>query len=864
MTNHPPKWLLRFFRWYCHPDYAEDIEGDLAERFSDNLEKTNFKKAKKQFLIDVLLLFRPGIIRPFHEQHLPINYAMFKHNLLISYRGFLRNKSAFLINLTGLSTGLACVLMIYLWVNDELSVDKFHENDSQLYQVMQNFELPNGIQTWDYGPGPLAEEIVEDMPEVEAATKSNNMYFYPKGLLSDGDNHIGVSGLFADEHYFELFSYNLIEGVASQVLADKGQIVISEDMALRLFQSTENVIGKTIRWKNRFVDTTFQVSGIFENVPANSTKQFEAVIHYDWLVFADRWAADWNGGYAETYLLLKEGTDIALFNQKIAKYFSTKAPGWEQSTQFVRSYSSRYLHAAYEEGTQIGGRIEYVRLFSFIGLFILLIACINFMNLATAQATKKMKEIGVKRAIGASRKTLISQFLMESMLIVTFALVSAMGFVVLLLPQFSRITGKILELDISMNLLLSIVSIGLITGLISGSYPAFYLSGFKPLNVLKGRLATSIGELWVRKGLVISQFSLSVIFIVGVLVVNQQMKYIQTKNLGYNRDNVISFDRPEFTRNTQAFLTELQNIPGVKMASNMFLSILNGTDSQSGYSWSGQEGEKEYLFQAPMVGYDALETLDMELVAGRTFSREYNDDESKIILNESAVRMMGLENPVGYVIDKGASGTREVIGVVKDFHYGSIHKKVAPLIFRFRNFGRHIMVKVKAGTEQTTLAQIKEVYKQFHTNYPFEYTFLDEDYAALYEAEQRVASLSKYFSALAIIISCLGLFGLAAFTAERRVKEIGIRKVLGASVWGIVKMLSTDFSKMVITAIVIAMPISYLAVKNWLEDFAYRIDLQWWFFGVAAILTLLIAWCTIGVQTFKAARVNPVKCLRDE
>lgn len=860
----PPHWLLRFFRWFCHPDYVEDIEGDLRERYAGSTEKAGIRKARWRFLIEVLLLFRPGIIKPVIQNHPLIQYSMFRHNLLITYRSFLRNKSSFLINLIGLSTGLACVLLIYLWVSDEMSIDKFHEEDAQLYQVMQNHKLPNGIQTQNYSPGPLAEAMVQDFPEIEAAANSNNSLFSPKGILSDGDNHLTVDGLFASENYFELFSYDLIVGDPKQILADKNNIVLSKEVALKLFPSIEDAIGKTIIWQNQFLDTTFQVSGVFEDIPNNSTTKFDAVVLYDWLITDDLYAGEWSGGYANTYLLLKKGTDIDPFNNKIAKYLATKSSSWESSTQFVRQYSGGYLYSSYEEGVQAGGRIEYVRLFSIIGLFILLIACINFMNLSTAQASKKMKEIGVKKAIGASRKSLIFQFLSESILMVILSLIIAIGLVVLFLPQFNGITGKNLHLDIHISTFLSIIGMGLVTGLLAGSYPAFYLSSFKPLTILKGKLHTSTRALWIRKSLVVGQFTLSVMFIVGVLVVNKQMGYIQSKNLGYKRDNILSFQRPGFDWNPQIFLSELKTIPGVVNASNVVMTFLGGLDSQGGYSWSGREAEKDYLFQSPKVGYDMIETLGMELIAGRSFSREHNDDGSKIIINESALKMMQLEDPIGKIINYGDQDEREIIGVVKDFHYGSIHKKVEPLIFRHRRLGQNIMVKINAGTESTTLTQIEQLYDKFHPFYPFEFSFMDEDYQTLYEAENRVAVLSKYFSGLAIIISCLGLLGLAAFTAEQRTKEIGIRKVLGASVSSIVVLLSKEFIKLVLIANVIAWPIAWFAMNTWLGNFAYRIDIGWLIFLLTGILALAIAILAVGWQTLRAAVANPVDSLRNE
>lgn len=767
-----------------------------------------------------------------------------------------------MINVVGLATGLICVLLIFLWLSDELQVDKFNKNDTQLYQVFDNYKSPEGILTWDYTPEALAESLTEELPEVELSTTTNSMYFKPEGIITAGDYHMEVQGMFASKDFFKVFSYELIEGEKESVLSNKNSIVISEGMAKKLFNSTQGAIGKVLKWKSQFFEEVFQISGIYADPPINATRQFDAVVPYEWLIEADANAGGWNGDYAETYLILKEGTNIDEFNNKIENFMETKRVSGESFGLFVQQYSKKYLYGQYQDGKQVGGRIAYVRLFSIIVVLILVMACINFMNLSTAQASKKMKEIGVKKAMGADSRSLGLQFLGESILLSTISLVIAILGIFLFLPKFNEITGKALEFNFDGGTLLSIIGILLVTGLVAGSYPAFYLSGFKPTTVLNGRLKSSFGEQWVRKGLVVFQFALSIIFIVCVIVVNRQIEYTQNKNLGYNRENIISFDLKN-QEEPEVFLAELRNIPGVEQASNMVWSILNGTDSQSNYSWSGVSSEKDFLFSSPRIGYNVIETLGMELLAGRSFSNERNDNSTKIILNESALDMMSLENPIGKEISYG-DGAREIIGVVKDFHYGSIHHRIEPLIFRFEDLGGHIMVKIDAGAERTTILQIEELYERFQPQYNFEFAFLDDSYQNLYEAESRVAVLSEYFTVLAIIISCLGLFGLATFTTERRKKEISIRKVLGQSESNVTIMLSREFAKLIIISIAIALPIAYILSLNWLSGFAYRISLEVWYFLFAGMAAMLIAMLTVGSRAIVAANRNPVDGLREE
>ncbi len=801
---------------------------------------------------------------------------MFRHNLLITYRNFLRYKSTFAINLIGLSTGLACVLLIYLWVADELSVDKFHQKDEQLYQVLANFQHPEGIKTKENTSALLGKSLVQEMPEVESTVIINSViddWFNGEGVITYEDKRIKAKGVFASKDYFNVFSWHLIQGNKDQVLADKKGVVISESLARKIFNTTDNIIGKTFAWNQRMrFEGLAHVSGVFQDPPANSSKQFDIVFNFEKVIEADKNTGQWNAGPAETYLILKKGTDISEFNKKISGYMSSKDPNNKMSLSVSR-YSDKYLYGHYENGVQAGGRIEYVWLFSIIAVFILAIACINFMNLSTAQASRKMKEIGVKKTMGINKRALILQFLGESILMAFLSLAVAAILVVLLLPQFNEITNKQLHVAIGLKPGLSIAGIVLFTGIVAGCYPAFYLSGFDPVRSLKGKLTISFGERWIRKGLVVTQFVISVVFIVAFLIVNRQLQFTQTKNLGYNKENVLVFGRQGRInwKNHETFMSTLRSIPGVINASCMNGSILNPEEAMhKGFSWEGQSADgRQSLYASPRISHEFIETMGMKIIAGRTFSNKHIDtaEESKIIINETAAKLMGFPDPVGKTILYGSvdnPNEKQIIGVVKDFHFGSLHDKMGPVFFMFGSREKDVVVRIQAGSERKVIKSLGDAYAKFHSGYPFEFKFLDDDYHVLYASENRIAVLSKYFAAIAIIIPCLGLLGLVAFTVQTRRKEIGIRKILGATGGNIVRLLSVNFTGLVLIAITIALPISYFVAMKWLEGFAYRIELKWWFFAIAGLSALLIALITVSFQAVKAAIANPVKSLRTE
>ena len=784
---------------------------------------------------------------------------MLRHNLILAFRNFKRYQSSFLINLIGLSTGLACVLFIYLWVNDETQVDKFHKNNKDLYQVMSNHRDASGVRTWKGVPGLLLEEIQASVPEVEKAVATTDAHEY---TLSVGDAYFKVNGKFASKEFFDVFTYPLIKGGKAKQLSDKSGIVITRSLAERLFKTTD-VIGKDISWHFWGNEKPVYVTGLIEDIPQNSSEQFDFLMsweyyHDDLIDFKN-----WGNYYARIMVVLTSKADEGSAGSKIDAIFKGKQES-DRVDLFLAKFSDKYLFGAYENGVQAGGRIEYVNLFSVVAIFILFIGCINFINLSTAKASRRTKEIGVKKSLGASRSSLIRQYFTESVLLSFLSLIIAVVLVRMLLPQFNLISQKHLALSFDIQFVFISLSLVLVVGILAGIYPALFLSGFDPIQVLKGKVTTKKGEVHGRQVLVVAQFSLSIILIVAVMVVYQQMDYIQNKNLGYNTDNLVYFEREgKLLENSETFINELQKTPGI---SDAVVSgfMVGGGNSTGGVDWEGKTEEDQIQFWEIRSGYGLIETMDLDLIEGRAFSNKFISDSTAVVFNETAIAAMGMEDPIGKTITH-YSGEKTIIGVVKDFNLASLHTKVEPMIFLFQPKDTHfVMAKLVPGNETIALKNLENLYESFNGGYVFKPQFIDRDYEALYVSEERVGVLSRYFSGLAIVISCLGLFGLAAFTAERKVKEIGIRKVLGASAFSIVRILSGGFTKMVLVAIVIALPISYLIAQRWLNDFAYHIDLEWWIFAGAGVVALLIAWFTVGLQTVRASRINPVESLKYE
>lgn len=790
---------------------------------------------------------------------------MFKNYIKIAWRNLIKDSQFTFLNVVGLSTGLACTLLIYLWVSDEWKMDRFNKKDGQLYQVMENRKQASGIWTAQTTSGLMADALANDMPEVQYAvnTASENDVI----LSVDNEKNIRADGLYAGKDFFKVFSYDLLQGDSNQVLVGRNSIALSDDMATRLFGSTVNVIGKSIEFQHE--PHPYTVTGIFRKPDNHSSEQFDFLLTDDLLKDKEPGFQDWGSTFPHTYVILRPGVSVTAFNQKLANYLKKKTNNEIlYRTPFITKFSEAYLYGRYEDGKQVGGRIEYVRLFSIIAGVILLIACINFMNLSTAKATGRAKEVGIKKVVGAGRFTLVLQYFGESLLMAFASLLVALLLVALVLPAFNGITGKQLTLNHpGFGLILWTLVILLVTGLLAGSYPALYLSGFKPAMVLKGKLKTATSEIFVRKGLVVFQFSLSVILIISVMVVYRQIHFIQTKKLGYDRDNVLAFYKEGKLSDPlqqESFLNAVRNIPGIVQASCIGHSLAGHSGGTNGVVWAGKDPNDMTEFEVMNVDYDFQDVLNIAMKEGRPYSREYVADTNKIIFNEAAVEFMGMTSPIGKKVTIWGKDL-EIVGVMKDFNFQSLHEKIKPLFARLSPKDAYrFMLKIKPGKETAAIDQLEQVYKRYNPGFPLNASFLDESYQRLYAAENRVSVLSRCFAGLAILISCLGLFGLAAFNIQRRSREIGIRKVLGASVGRLVLLLSRDYLKLIGFSLLIAFPVAWWMTGNWLQSFVYHIQRGWGIFLLAGFVVILLTFLTISFQSIKAAVVNPSRSLKSE
>ncbi len=791
---------------------------------------------------------------------------MLQNYFKIAWRNLIRNKAFSVINISGLALGMACSMLIMLWVLDERSVDGFHANGPQLYHVYERTRHDGKIDAGYNTQGLLAEELKRVIPEIEYASGLENAA--PPGTLNNFEAAGKVNkmmGAYAGNDFFTMFSYPLLQGTATTALAGPEAVAISRKMAGAFFGSPEKAIGQSILFENQ---AELKVTAVFEDMPARSSVQVDFLRSWEAFVKSNQWVNNWGNTDPLTFVQLRKQADVAKVQAKI-KDFIYRYQGKDKSVSVelaLQPYNEKYLYSNLKDGVPKGGRIEYVQLFTLVAVFILLIACINFMNLATARSTRRAKEVGLRKVIGALRSSLITQFIGEAMLLTFFSIAIALSLAALLLPAFNALTGKQLSMPVTQPIFWAmLIGLLVVTGVVAGSYPALFLSSLKPVKVLKGRLTFSRGATLFSKGLVVFQFSLSIMLIVGMIVIFRQMDYIQTKNLGYNKENLIYIPiEGELVNRYPLFKEAICKQPGIVSVSKMRNSPTYIEHHNTSISWPGKDPNMFIPFADAVVGYDFVKTLKLQMQSGRDFSTAFGTDSTSFIINEAAAATMGFTQAVGQTVSWG-NHAGKVIGVLKDFHFSSMHQAIEPLIVRLDDNWKYGTILVRtSGNTRDAIASLATASKTMNPNIPFTYQFSDQEFTKLYRSEEMVSKLSNYFAFLAIFISCLGLFGLATFTAAQRTKEIGVRKVLGASVANIITLFSGQFILLVIIAMLVAFPVAWQVMTWWLQNFAYKISIEWWMFAIAGLLTICIALLTVSYQGIKAALSNPVVSLRSE
>jgi len=877
----PPHLALRFFRWYCHPKLLKYIEGDLMELYEERVKAKGKRKADIRFIIDVLLLFRPGIIRPAEGYKQVNQYGMFKSYFKIGWRNLWKNKSYSFINISGLAVGMTTCVLIMLYVLDEQSYDKQFKESERIYRIAS--ETRN--EKWVALAAPVAEALKNDFPEVEQVTRLLRFPGAEKVVLStekEGKRFFENNTYYADSTFFQLFNYDFKYGDVHSALNQPNSMVISEKVAARFF-GDENPVDKVVKVGLSFGDFTYTIKGVLKDSNSKSHIPVNLILSMNngdvggWVKQQTNWSTN---SIFHTYAKLRAGVNSELFERKLNAFLMRnggedfKASGFDKKL-FIQPLEDIYLYSNYGYEVAVNGNAKHLYIFVSIAVFLLLIACINFMNLSTARSEKRAKEVGLRKTVGAGKGSLISQFLSESLLMSVLALLFSFVLIQFLLPGFNALTGKQLSLFQTPNVIQWLITLTLGTGLLSGIYPAFYLSSFKPVTVLKGTLRSALSVVTIRKSLVVFQFTISIVLILGAIVIKQQMIYLSNQNLGFNKNQkiILPVQTEEANANSETLANEIQN--DSRIVTTTKASAYPGMESIMSMLFyaEGKPINDNVELHTVYVEPGYVETLGIQLLRGRTFSKAFIHDENALVLNETAVNQLGysIDNAVGrkvYYEFRNETKSMDIIGVVKDYHFQSLHQKIKPLALSASTFFSspisYLILDVKGRNYADLITSIQKSWNKVNPASPFAYSFLDQDFQKNYQKEEQTSQLIQNFTLVAIFIACMGLFGLAMFTSEQRTKEIGVRKVLGASVSQITLMLSSDFLKLVLISILLSAPLAYYVMTQWLHDFAYRIAIEWWVFILAGAIAIFISVLTMSYQAIKAASMNPVKSLRSE
>ena len=858
----PPRLAAKILEFIIQKDIRYGAMGDLEEQFYWMWNEHGTFKARLLYWKQIC-----GALPYFIKNSILWSLIMFKNYLKSTFRNTTRYKGYSFINLAGLAIGIACTLLILLWVKDELSYDRFHENGKNIYRIM-SYGTKYMIEGTDGTPAPLAPAIKEEVTGIVNYARFSDV---PKLVCKYGDKvFYETRGLIADPSIFEIFTFPFVQGDPKTAFSEPLDIVITETMAKKYF-GTEDPIGKTIEVEGN----PASVKGVIRDIPYNSHIQFDFLSSYTFIQELTGYGTSWGSFNFVTYLQLEPNRDIQEIGKNItAVAAKNNCPQVKDGVEFrLQPLSAIHLDSrtAYRNYIEVGDR-KYVYVFSIIAFFVLFIACVNFMNLSTARSTTRAKEVGMRKTVGASRRQLILQFFGESLFLTMTACVFALILVTALLPAFNQIAGKDLKLNlIDIQLVLGLIIIVLLTALTAGSYPAIYLSSFKPVKVLKGMFKSEGKGQTFRRVLVVTQFSLSIALLIGTSVAFNQLRFLRHSKLGFNPENIVYVPVKEnIGKRYDAFKAELLNDPNINSVAVQYYLFAEEAFRTTGYDWEGKEKGQEVDIILNLVDYDFIPMLGLELVEGRNFSKEYSTDATQAyILNEEAIKAMRMQDPVGKQFSYGQrKGT--IIGVLKNAHFRSLHVNIEPHVLFFLDdvsvateYGV-VLIKINGDKTEEALAKIQGVWKEFNPITPFEYHFLDQKYDSLYRKEQKIGTILNAFTLFAIIISCLGLFGLASFLTEQRTREIGIRKVLGASESSIVLLLSKQFTKWVLMANIFAWPAAYFIMNEWLKSFAYRINIGIWSFLLSGMLAVGIALVTVSYQAIRAAWANPVDSLRYE
>jgi putative ABC transport system permease protein len=792
---------------------------------------------------------------------------MFKNFIKVMFRSLTKNKAYSFLNIFGLAIGITCAALIFLWVENEVSYDTVHVKKDRLYIARENQKYDTYVFTHQSTPGVMGPAIQAEIPGIAnvcRASESTNSLLY-----SYNNKPVFAGTLYAEPSLFNMFTLPFVEGNAASAFTQLHSVVITQKTAVKFFGTDKNVLGKNIRVDNK---QDYTVTGVLKDIPSNSSVQFECVMPFQ--VYWDKspWLKSWGNNSLTTYIELKPGVNPKSIDKQLYGFIQKREPQ-NLGHVFLFAMTDWHLYDAFKDGVKTGGgQIEYVHLFSIIAWIIIFIACINFMNLATARSEKRAREVGVRKVLGAGKRSLALQFIGEALFMSFIATVLAVILMALVLPAFNMLVQKQLTIGFdNVYHILALLGLTVACGLIAGSYPSLYLSSFNPVAVLKGLKLKDSSAAYIRKGLVVMQFSVSVVLIISTVIVYQQIQHIKSRNLGFDKAKLLEIGlQGDMAKNYAPIKQDLLNSGFVQSVALSDHSIIYGGNNTSGMTWDGKPPGSEILISQRYVTPEFFETSGLKVLEGRNI--EEIDTASKpiaMVVTQSLAKLMGgkgsaLGKRIHY---QGDTTSAVVVGVVNDYVYGNMYGKPDPVMF-FSSAPKNtqvMYVKIKAQQPiEASLASVQDVLKRDNPAYPFEYRFVDDQFNQMFLSEMLVSKLSRVFAALAIIISCLGLFGLAAYTAERRIKEIGIRKVLGASVSGIASLLSKDFLQLVIISCVIAFPVAYWAMQNWLKTYQYHIDMQWWVFAVAAVSAMVIAVVTISFQSIKAALANPVKSLRSE